>query len=194
MFYKYIHKNNISSHSTSWALVNSEVILPVLASAPLSGNKTKQITGRAFSSCCHFVVFSALFFCLLCSCTLRQKWNYAKTRERCPSCPSARGVRSMGWLAEGPHTWRVWQVMGMSQRWWSSGFECSAPVLEICAWGQISCRSSPALKQNIFYFLCDCAGNRKILLDLTVCPGEQPSVAGINLWNATWNLKRFRFK
>lgn len=59
----------------------------VLASAPLSGNKTKQITGRAFSSCCHFVVFPTLFFCLLCSCTLRQKWNYAKTREvECPGC------------------------------------------------------------------------------------------------------------
>lgn len=58
---------------------------PVLASAPLSGNKTKQITSRVFSSCCHFVVFPTLFFCLLCSCTLRQKWNYANTRERCPA-------------------------------------------------------------------------------------------------------------
>ena len=157
----------------------------VLASALLSGNKTKQITGRAFSSCCHFVVFLTLFFCLLCPCTLRQKGIYAKTREGCLSIPSTRGVHRVGWLAEGPQAWRVWRVKGMSQRWWSSGFECTAPVLEICSQGQISCRRVPALKQNVFYFSCDCAGKRKIPLDLTVCPGEQPAVAGINLWNAT---------
>lgn len=160
---------------------------PVLASAPLSGNKTKQITGRAFSSCCHFVVFPTLFFWgfFLRSCTLRQKLNYAETRERCLSSLSARGVRSTGWRAEGSRTWWVWRVMGMSQRWGSWGFERTAGVLEISARGQVSCRSSPALKENVFYFLCDCAGKWKVLLDLTIYPGEQHAVAGINLWNAT---------
>lgn len=153
----------------------------VLASAPLSGNKTKQITGRAFSSCCHFVVFPTLFFCLLCSCTLRQKWNYAKTREiECPGCTQH------GLACRGPtHSTSV-ASDGYEPEMAKFIFECTEPVLEICARGQISYRSPPALKQNIFYFFVCCyAGKRKILLDLTVCPGEQPTVAGINLWNAT---------
>lgn len=120
---------------------------PVLASAPLSGNKTKQITSRVFSSCCHFVVFPTLFFCLLCSCTLRQKWNYANTRERCP----AQVHRAYtAWACSQPTHLVSVACDGYEPEMVKFRLWMHCPEREICAQGQISCRSSPALKQNIF--------------------------------------------
>lgn len=145
---------------------------PVLASAPLSGNETKQITGRVFSSCCHFVVFPTLFFCLLCCCTLTQKWNYANTRKgvqpKCTEC-------TQHGLAHSPHTWWAWWVMAMSQRWCSSGFECTALEPEICA--RASNQRLLCFVTEYFSGFCVYIGKGKILLDhslswRTTCSGR----------------------
>lgn len=164
----------------------------MLVSAPLSGNKTKQITSRGFSSCCHLTVFPTvfLFAALLYSGT---EMKLCKVQGKVSS-PSAWDVRSMSLLAEGPHAWQVWQVMGMSQRWWSAGFEHAAPLLKFCTWGQISCRSSPPLKQNIFYFLCDCAENKGFFLENNpqwqelICEMPPQTGKGLNSSNQFWTI------
>lgn len=130
------------------------------------------------SLCCvsHFV--------FLCSCTLRQKWNHADTREKCPA--QVHRVYAAWACSQPTHLVSVasdgYEPEMVQFRLW---MHCTR-VWDLCS-GSNQLQKPLCFETEYFFWFCVAVQGieKQTLSDITVCPGEQPVVAGINVWSAT---------